>query len=244
MTIVKLEKERIMSAKQKTEKKKQQQKRKEAETAPKFPYTTKPSSLRRLLQEIPNKPRPLKFDKKLLKSWGYADANDYSMIRVMKALGLLNSNNEPTELYAQYMNLQTGSTVLAEPIKSIYQPLFNASVSPYDEDTKKLQNLFNIHSGGSERSIEQQIQTFKALCENTAFDGVVQQPPPSTTTTSLVTSSATGQLQSMQSGPTSVNINVHIHLPENKSRRDYECMIEDIGKYIFGRTQSGGQNDQ
>jgi hypothetical protein len=32
-----------------------------------------------------------------------------------------------------------------------------------------------------------------------------------------------------------VNINLHIHLPENKSRRDYETIIEDIGRYIFGR---------
>ena len=72
---------------------KESKKRTKAESKPKFPYTTKPSSLRRLLQEIPKKPKPPKFDQDLLRSWGFTDANDYSMVRVLKAVGLLGSNN-------------------------------------------------------------------------------------------------------------------------------------------------------
>src|SRR5437870_670213 len=98
-----------------------------AATEPKIPYSTKPSSLRRLLQEIPKKPRPPKFDKALLKSWSITDAKDYSMLRVLKAIGLLNATNVPTDLYAQYMNIQGGAGALAEPLRRIYAPLFNAS---------------------------------------------------------------------------------------------------------------------
>src|SRR5690242_16607149 len=101
------------------------------ETEPKFPYCTKPSSLRRLLQDIPNKPKPPKFDKGLLKSWGFTDANDYSLIRVMKAVGLLDSSNQPTELYTRYMQLDGGSGALAEPVRRLYEPLFHASHTPY-----------------------------------------------------------------------------------------------------------------
>jgi hypothetical protein len=64
-----------------------------AKTRPRFPYTTKPASLRRFLKEIPKKPRPPKFDMDLLKSWGFSDANDYSMLRVLKAVNLLNDKN-------------------------------------------------------------------------------------------------------------------------------------------------------
>lgn len=39
-------------------------------------------------------------------------------------------------------------------------------------------------------------------------------------------------------GAAVVHINLHIHLPENKTRRDYEAVIEDIGRYIFGRNLS------
>lgn len=211
------------------------QKGKKANTEPKFPYTTKPSSLRRLLQEIPKKPKPPKFDKELLKSWEFSDANDYSMLRVLKAIGLLDSDNKPTEIYARYMQLDGGAAALAEPIKKVYEPLFHASHTPYKESLEKLQNLFNIHSGGGERALDQQIQTFKALCEYASFETLmpiaiqVPNPPglPARTGSQIVQTSSDGA---------AVHINVHIHLPDNKSRRDYEAIIEDIGRYIFGRT--------
>jgi hypothetical protein len=212
--------------------------RQKAETEPKFPYTTKPSSLRRLLQEIPKKPKPPKFDQSLLKSWGFTDANDYSMIRVLKAIGLLGSNNEPSDLYSQYMHLDGGAAALAEPIKRIYEPLFHASHTPYKESNEKLQNLFNIHSGGGERALDQQIQTFKALCEYTSFENSVQAPQQPPATSANTGSGSTVPPQPGAAAP-AVHINVHIHLPENKSRRDYEAIIEDIGRYIFGRTDSG-----
>jgi hypothetical protein len=213
-----------------------------AGTEPKFPYTTKPSSLRRLLQEIPKKPKPPKFDKELLKSWGFTDANDYSMIRVLKAVGLLADSNQPTELYSQYMQLDGGSAALSEPIRKVYAPMFLASHTPYKESLEKLQNLFNIHSGGGDRALDQQIQTFKALCENTAFENTIHQPAQPGSPTQLVTPASPGVAQPGSPG-TVTHINVHIHLPENKSRRDYEAMIEDIGRYIFGRTDRGSQNE-
>lgn len=214
--------------------------RKQANTEPKFPYTTKPSSLRRLLQDIPKKPKPPKFDRELLKSWGFSDANDYSMIRVLKAVGLLDPNNQPTELYAQYMQLDGGAVALAEPIKRTYEPLFHASHTPYKESNEKLQNLFNIHSGGGERALDQQIQTFKALSENAVFDGVVPTTPilPKAGAPPMVAPNP-GQ----PAGEPGIHINLHIHLPENKTRRDYEAIIEDIGRYILGRTEIGRRDE-
>src|SRR5712692_1954883 len=113
----------MTTKKQPTEK--HEKKRIKTDAGAKFPYTTKPSSLRRLLQEIPKKPRPPKFDQNLLRAWGFSDANDYSMLRVLKAVGLLNANNEPTDLYSQYMHLEGGAVALADPIKQVYEPLFH-----------------------------------------------------------------------------------------------------------------------
>jgi hypothetical protein len=211
-----------------------------ASSEPKFPYTTRPSSLRRLLKEIPKKPRPEKFDMDLLRSWGFADTNDYSMLRVLKAVNLLNAKNEPTEHYNQFMSIDTGAAVLGPEIKRMYAPMFQASHEPYNEGAEKLQNLFHIHSGGGERSIEQQMQTFKALCESAIFD----QQPQSTTSQAASTGGNTGKTVSGTGFtlPPTININLHIHLPENKTRRDYEDMIEDIGRHIFGRSTGGDRS--
>lgn len=207
-----------------------------ADTEPKFPYTTKPASLRRLLKEIPQKPKPPKFDMTLLKSWGFSDQNDHSMLRVLKSVNLLDGKNEPTELYSQFMNLEGGARALGPAVKRVYAPLFQASHTPYSESNDRLQNLFNIHSGGGSRTLDHQIQTFKALCENAIFDGIANDPLSSVASAIQPTvSSATSQAAINASVP-AININLHIHLPENKTRRDYEDIIENIGRYIFGRS--------
>jgi hypothetical protein len=162
------------------------------------------------------------------------------MLRVLKAVGLLNDKNEPTDLYSQFMHIEGGAAVLAAHIRRIYQPLFNATHAPHNESSEKLQNLFNIHSGGGDRALKQQIQTFKALSENTRFDGA----DPSITPVGVGTaSSASAGAVAYAQGSPAININLHIHLPENKSRREYEGMIEDIGRYIFGRP-SGTTSDE
>ena len=230
-------------AKKKVVTKKSAKPRERAESKAKFPYTTKPASLRKLLQQIPQKPKPPKVDKDLLASWGYKDGNDYSMVRVLKGVGLLNATNEPTEIYTRFMHLQSGASALADSIREIYEPLFHASHEPYNESSENLQNLFHIHSGGSERSLEQQIQTFKALCESTSFDSSVTTGVRSAGASLPQTDSRMPAMQTgVETNPT-VNINLHIHLPENKSRRDYEAIIEDIGRYIFGRSQKDGGNE-
>lgn len=208
--------------------------RSKADTSPKFPYTTKPASLRRLLKEIPKKPKPPKFDMDLLKSWGFSDANDHSILRVLKAVNLLNDKNEPTELYTRFMSLDDGAKVLGPEIKRVYAPLFQASHTPYAESNEKLQNLFNIHSGGGDRALDQQIQTFKALSENASFDQVSTGAGAGGAAGARL--DAGGSTGGGDSAKPIININLHIHLPENKSRRDYEDIIEDIGKYIFGKT--------
>jgi hypothetical protein len=210
--------------------------RTKADTSPKFPYTTKPASLRRMLKEIPKKPKPVKFDMDLLRSWGFKDANDHSMLRVLKAIGLLNDKNEPTDLYGQFMVLDGGAKAIGPEIKRVYAPLFQASHTPYKESNEVLQNLFNIHSGGGESALDQQIQTFKAHCENSVFDTGNSAPVGTQSGTSKPGDPTPGSGSGVGpgTGPT-VNINLHIHLPENKSRRDYEDIIEDIGRYIFGR---------
>jgi len=209
-----------------------------ADTDPVFPYTNKPGSLRRFLQEVPKRPKPAKFDKNVLKSWGFTDTNDMSILRVLKAVGLLGSSNEPTSLYTQFMSMNGGAAHLAKPMRELYAPLFTASHTPYKESSETLKNLFNIHSGGSPKTLEFQIQTFKALAESTSFE---QAAISGEVSANGINSSTVSVTNTQIETPVPVHINLHIHLPDNKTRRDYEAIIEDIGRYIFGKN-SGESN--
>jgi len=203
-----------------------------ADSEPKFPYTTKPGSLRRFLKAVPQRPKPVKFDQDLMRSWGFSSGNDYTVLRVLKAVNLLNGQNEPTPVYAAFMKVNTGASALGPEIRRVYAPLFESNHKPWEENSETLRNLFNINSGGSSGSLDLQIQTFKALCENAAFESADGGVPLPATESNQRGGEGGGPLQRQPI----ININLHIHLPENKSRREYEDLIEDIGKYIFGRT--------
>jgi hypothetical protein len=155
----------------------------------------------------------------------------------MKAVNFLNDRNEPTEIYAAFMNLGEGGKSLGPEIKKVYAPFFQASHEPYNESNEKLKNLFNIHSGGGDKTIDNQIQTFKALCENAIFDGQLLNGGKARNDSQITNDGAVieGVASTGRSQAPAVHINLHIHLPENKSRRDYEDIIEDIGRYIFGK---------
>jgi Family of unknown function (DUF5343) len=211
-----------------------------SKTKPKFPYTNKPGILRKFLKEIPKRPKPPKFDMDMLRTWGFRDTNDYTILRVLKAVRLLNEKNEPTDFYSRFMDMTDGARALGPEIERVYEPLFQASHEPYNEGNEKLRNWFNIHSGGGESVLEMQIQTFKALAENAMFGDRDAVAPKTSAIAAQTRVAGATQVHAPEAGP-AIHIDLHIHLPENKSRRDYEDIIESIGRHIFGRQKNGDE---
>ncbi len=118
-------------------------------TEPKFPYTTVPNVLRKLLTEIPKRPKPPKLTLETLKAWSVSgDANARTAIRVLKAIDLLGAGDHPTNDYVEFMKSGSGPTLLAQKIKAAYQVLFESALQPQNEPDDELRKLFNIHSGG------------------------------------------------------------------------------------------------
>jgi hypothetical protein len=214
-------------------------------SAPRFPYATTPNALRKFLELVPNKPKPPKVNADLLRAWGLKNTNDQTLIRVLKALKLVGANNEPTERYTEYMSPLNGPGVLAEAAREVWAPLFISSHEPHREDDRTLRNYFNVHSGGSEGTIALQIQTFKAVADHADFGAEPKRGGTGVSGQTMTEGSGkpgTGA-QGAEGGP-QIHIDLHIHLPENKSRRDYEYIFEDIARYIFGRDVGGNSNDR
>jgi hypothetical protein len=209
-------------------------KRGRSDTTPKFPYTTTPAALRRLLQEIPKRPKPGKLTLDALKTWKVATSNDTSPISVLKKLGLIGANGEPLQGYTDFMQPPpTGPRSLGARIKEQYKELFETSHEPH-KNPSELRTFFNINSGGGERAIDYQIQTFKALSEFADFSGSSVQDGADDQNGDSAQQRGGGTIGKLPP----VQIDLHIHLPENKTARDYEAIIQDIARYIYGRTVS------
>jgi hypothetical protein len=105
--------------------------------------------------------------------------------------------------------------------------------------------LCHLHSGGGEKTINAQIQTFKALCGFASFNSQgsgVQggNGQVIASSSSVSTPSAFNNGCGANNGPT-IHIDLHIHLPENKSSRDYKYIIEDIARFIYRHETSADE---
>lgn len=204
---------------------------------PKFPYTTSPSILRKILKAIPSKPKPDRLTSSTVVSWNAASntgGNTTTAVGVLKKLALIDPGGMPTPLYVEFMNGVSGAAALGRQIREVYKPLFNSSHDPAREPDADLRNLFNVHSGGGEDAMRLQIQTFKALSEFATFNGEGT-PPGGGKTGGPDLHKQTGSGTGANSTLPPIQVDLHIHLPENKSTRDYEAIIQDIAKYIYGR---------
>lgn len=171
-----------------------------------------------------------------LRSWNVSSNNNASTaIRVLKKLGLLTESGEPTDVYVEFMKTGTGPVALAQRIRETYRSLFENSHAPQAESNEELKKLFNIHSGGSEDTIRLQLLTFKALSEFADFNAPTSIASMPAELGAAVGGGAEGARGQGTSRIPPVQIDLHIHLPENKSTRDYEAIIQDIAKYIYGR---------
>lgn len=208
--------------------KKAKKAREKSDSKPRFTYTTSAGALRKLLQEIPKRPRPPKVTLETLKTWKVISSNDASPLRVLKDIGMLSATGEPQPSYIAYMEPPPkGPRALGARVKEAYKELFESSHEPH-KNQSDLASFFRIHGGGGDRVMEYQIQTFKALSESADFAGVGD-PASGDGGNGLGGNAGSG------GGMPSVKIDLHIHLPENKTTRDYESIIQDIARYIYGR---------
>ena len=196
---------------------------------PKYPYTSSPGDLKRLLKLITAKPKPPKLVTSTANTWGIKNTGVGTTIRVLKEIGLIDSSGVPTADYVTYMTPGIGGSALGQKIKERYKELFDHQTEPQNATNDELKNFFNIHSGGSEKTIEYQMRTFKALVEFASFDEIYSPVNTGGANTS-------GKSQSSKKGNgTQIHFDLHIHLPEGKTTSDYESIIRSISDHIVAK---------
>ncbi|HEX4533874.1 MAG TPA: DUF5343 domain-containing protein [Rhizomicrobium sp.] len=217
-----------MAVRRKTEKKKAARIARDETTAePKFPYCITPKSLRRFLEMVPQKPKPPKVTGATLKVWNLKNTNDQSILRVLKAVDLLGPTGDTTPTYAEFMTKDKGPAALGKKIQSVYSTLFENVPNPETASNSDLTNFFNIHSGGGERTIRYQIDTFKALAAYATFGKA--DPLSGKGVEDAAPAGGGGRASEPM-----IRVDLHIHLPENKSRADYDALLESIATHLYG----------
>lgn len=204
-------------------------------SAPRFPYTPRPGALRKLLALIPEKPKPGKVAVPLLKNWGVLTSNDSTPIAVLKKIGLIEENGTPSPSYAKYMG-ENGGAELGRLLRASYPEFFESHATPAEADDDAIKRFFRINGGGSGITQRRQVDTFKILAEFATFgaDDTLERKDTDAEKGSGGEVESGGKANRRQAGDPSIHIDLHIRLPENKSKAEYDAIIESIAQHIYG----------
>jgi len=134
-------------------------------------YTQKTKSLTAFFDSIQDAHAPERFSYKFLEGLGFASTADRLFIGVLKSLGFLNSDSEPTELYFKYLDKDESQYVLANAIRETYSDLFAVNKNAHQMSSAEVKNkLTTLYAGKkTPRVVALIANTFSALCEMADF---------------------------------------------------------------------------
>jgi hypothetical protein len=129
----------------------------------KYPYTTVPTNLRKLLAKIPTLGAPPKATQKWLASIGFVGGNNNTMLPVLRHLGMIDKSGVPTYYWTA---VRSGDKAkFAEAVRNGYPELFTTYTDAHKQDSATLQTFFRTHTGLGDKAQSFCVRTFKVLVE-------------------------------------------------------------------------------
>jgi uncharacterized protein AF_1681 len=206
-------------------------------------YLSSTKNLESIFNSIINARAPERFTTKFLEDLGFKSSTDRLMVGMLKALGLLDENGQPTQRYYEFLDQSQSKKVIAKGIQEAYEDLFNLrkdAQNMSNEDVKnKLKTLTQGQKG--DRVIDQMSLTFRALCNYADWteDPIDQNPTKSTEGVEQKSevysaTKTTGPASSSISGM-NLHYNIQIHLPETTNMAVYDAIFQSLKKASYVR---------
>lgn len=208
----------------------------------KYPYTTVPNNLRKLLQKLPTLGAPPKATQKWLESIGFSGGNNRSLLPVLRHIGVINQSGEPTEYWTA---LRSGDKAkFADAVRKGYADLFTTYTDAHEQNAETLQTFFRTHTGLGEKAQSFCVRTFKVLVEFGDFD----KPTKTKAKVAEVAEEREDKLDLGSAGgggggdgggkptpqPFALTVNLQIELPPSADGEVYDRLFAAMAKHLKG----------
>lgn len=135
-----------------------------------YPYMVSNNKIGPILEKIRTAAKPTKFTNEFLKHMGFASSNDRAIIPLLKKLGFLNADGNPTEYYDRLKDKKDHPYVLAERIRELYSSIFSINTEMNAASDDDIKGAISRVTGEDEKAVVRYAATFKALCALAKFD--------------------------------------------------------------------------
>jgi hypothetical protein len=210
----------------------------------KYPYTTVPNNLRKLLQKLPTIRAPEKATQKWLESIGFSGGNNKTLLPVLRHIGVIRAAGQPTEYWTA---LRSGDKVkFADAVRSGYVELFAIYDDAHKQETAALLTFFRTHTDLGEKAQSFCVRTFKVLVEFGDFDAptkvkeeVREAAEEREREIGLEDQmrgkdGAAGERGKPGGQPLALTVNLQIELPPSADGEVYDKLFAAMGKHLRG----------
>ncbi len=202
-----------------------------------LPYVDGYGQIGTLFAKIKEAPVPEKFTQNFLETMlGLKSSTFRAMIPLIKKLGLIDSNNLPTEIYAKYRDPDLERTVLAEQIKHAYSEIYKTNEFAHklskQEIGNKLVSLLGLAK--DDPQIGKIVGTFSALVELADFENRKAPLPKRNVNTEMQPVETAQQQQNTDPAYRfGLGYTININLPSTKDPEVYDAIFKSLKQYLL-----------
>jgi Family of unknown function (DUF5343) len=214
----------------------------------KYPYTTVPTNLRKLMEKIPALGAPPKANQVWLAGIGFAGGNNKTLLTVLRHVGVIDKTGVPTNYWTA---LRSGDHVtFADAVRKTYPELFSTYPDAHKQDSATLQTFFRTHTGLGEKAQSFSVRTFKVLVEFGDFSkssqtggnagesrkssGGAGNAGGDGSNSAGGGSGGAGSGASPPQQPLALTVNLQIELPPSADGDVYDKLFAAMGKHLKG----------
>src|SRR6266852_2402260 len=193
-------------------------------------YLTSTKNLPKILSAIQNAQAPKQFSTRFLASLGYPSVSDRLMIGVLKSLGFLTAEGNPTKRYFEYLDQTQSKRVIAEGIREAYADLFQINRKAYELSNSEIKNKLKTLTQGqtSDTVLDKMATTFKALVQHADFTATTalekEIPKPEENTPKELG----GTLDSRKISLGGLVYNIQLILPADRDQAVYDALFRSL----------------
>lgn len=191
-----------------------------------YPYMVSNNKIPQIIDKLQKASRPERFTQEFLLQLGFSSTNDRAFIPLMKKLGFLNDNGNPTTLYDNLKDKTVAAKFLAKQIKELYSELFAIDTEIYRASDEDIKGAISRTSGKDEAGVNRIFNTFKTLCSCSDFttdvvqqNEVIQESVPE----EEPSKSATIPIKSNE-----FHYNIQIHLPATNDISVFNAIFKSL----------------
>lgn len=203
------------------------------------PYLMAVGNLPKILDKIQNAGAPETFNRDFLKDLGFTSSQDRPTPKLLKYIGLLDSNGRPTSIYKEFMDHTKARKVLAAQLRVAFDDLFTADKKANERSAEQLKGWFKTKTGAGDSVADKMARTFKTLSGYADFTGEVPAgPPPEAPEMQPKTAEVSPRLEGVPPlAPKSASVGLvyrfEIHLPDTQNVDTFRAIFRALREELM-----------